>query len=471
MSYRLSGKSLMALLLALVMLLALASAVYFFTASTYTIYDGEAYALVSGHFQTVEDVLDSAGTEIRPQDQISPPLTDTVNTEQAIQITRAKKISLRQQGEMRTLWTTQPTLAAFLAEAGITVRRTDTVIADGKTAPFSKLDETSLPSEIEIRPYKAISLHDGDTVLQVATNAQTVGEAIEEAGITVYAMDSVEPSLGSWLADGSDIYVVRSIPLVLRVDGQTIETRSHYKSSLNVLNAAGIALVGQDFVQPGPEKRLEPGDEIEVIRVRTDFRFEDQLLPFDTVWQPTDQLEIDQRAVLSQGAPGILRQRIRVRFENGVEAGQLPDATWVEREPVNEVIGYGTAINVRILETEDGPIEYWRVVRMRATAYTARSAGKPPDHPAYGITASGVSAGTGVVAVDPDVIPFRSWVYVPGYGVGFAGDTGGGVKGRWIDLGFDEDELVAWNGYADVYYLTPVPPPEEINWLIPAALP
>ena len=56
-----------------------------------------------------------------------------------------------------------------------------------------------------------------------------------------------------------------------------------------------------------------------------------------------------------------------------------------------------------------------------------------------------------------------------GYGVGFAGDTGGGVKGRWIDLGYDEDELQTWNGYADVYYLTPVP--AEINYLLPEVLP
>ncbi|HSM56646.1 MAG TPA: 3D domain-containing protein, partial [Candidatus Sulfomarinibacteraceae bacterium] len=101
----------------------------------------------------------------------------------------------------------------------------------------------------------------------------------------------------------------------------------------------------------------------------------------------------------------------------------------------------------------------------------AASSGKPPDHPAYGITASGVRAGTGIVAVDPRVVPFRSWVYVPGYGTGYAGDTGGGVLGRWIDLGYDEAEYQSWSGYVDVYYLTPVPDPEDINYLIPTALP
>jgi hypothetical protein len=60
---------------------------------------------------------------------------------------------------------------------------------------------------------------------------------------------------------------------------------------------------------------------------------------------------------------------------------------------------------------------------------------------------------------------------VPGYGKGFAGDTGGGVKGRFIDLGYDEGQIVAWNGYVDVYYLTPVPPADQINYTLPTSLP
>jgi len=33
---------------------------------------------------------------------------------------------------------------------------------------------------------------------------------------------------------------------------------------------------------------------------------------------------------------------------------------------------------------------------------------------------------------------------VPGYGTGLAGDTGGGVRGKWVDLGYDDENLVAW---------------------------
>jgi 3D (Asp-Asp-Asp) domain-containing protein len=203
--------------------------------------------------------------------------------------------------------------------------------------------------------------------------------------------------------------------------------------------------------------------------VSNEYRFEDDEIPYQTVYQPSDELDLDSKAVLSNGSPGVKRRRIRLIIEDGVQVGEELEEEWIEVEPVNQVIGYGTRITIGTIDTPEGPREYWRVIRMRATAYTAASSGKSPDHPSYGITASGVPAGTGVVAADPNVVPFKSEVFVPGYGIGFVGDTGGGIKGRWIDLGYDEEELVAWNGYADVYYLTPVP--EQINYLLPEVLP
>jgi len=44
-------------------------------------------------------------------------------------------------------------------------------------------------------------------------------------------------------------------------------------------------------------------------------------------------------------------------------------------------------------------------------------------------------AGKGVVAVDPRVIRLGSRLYVEGYGFAVAGDTGGSIKGKRIDLG------------------------------------
>lgn len=70
-------------------------------------------------------------------------------------------------------------------------------------------------------------------------------------------------------------------------------------------------------------------------------------------------------------------------------------------------------------------------IEMLATAYTADCAG------CDGMTAIGRRAGKGIVAVDPHVIPLGTHLYIPGYGLAVAGDTGGDIVGNRIDLGFD----------------------------------
>jgi 3D (Asp-Asp-Asp) domain-containing protein len=51
-----------------------------------------------------------------------------------------------------------------------------------------------------------------------------------------------------------------------------------------------------------------------------------------------------------------------------------------------------------------------------------------------GRTASGLPVGSGVVAVDPAVIPLGTRIFVPGYGPAVAADVGSAVKGNIIDL-------------------------------------
>jgi hypothetical protein len=65
------------------------------------------------------------------------------------------------------------------------------------------------------------------------------------------------------------------------------------------------------------------------------------------------------------------------------------------------------------------------------------------------------------------VIPLRSQVYISGYGVGDALDTGSAVLGRHIDLGYADNELVYWTRWVDVYLLWPPPPSHQIMWVLP----
>jgi len=84
-----------------------------------------------------------------------------------------------------------------------------------------------------------------------------------------------------------------------------------------------------------------------------------------------------------------------------------------------------------------------KTLTVTATAYTAQCAG------CSGVTATGIDLNNNpnkkVIAVDPNVIPLGSRVYVEGYGEAVAGDTGGAIKGNKIDLHVpNNDAAYSW---------------------------
>lgn len=97
-----------------------------------------------------------------------------------------------------------------------------------------------------------------------------------------------------------------------------------------------------------------------------------------------------------------------------------------------------------IIDTGRGSVPYTQMYTMEATAYL------PTDGSPEGLTAMGIPATYGIVAVDPDVIPLGTRVYVPGYGEALAADTGGAIYGYRIDLCMESYDAAMEFGRRDV---------------------
>lgn len=96
------------------------------------------------------------------------------------------------------------------------------------------------------------------------------------------------------------------------------------------------------------------------------------------------------------------------------------------------------------IETSRGAVRYVDYYIMEATAYL------PSDGDGEGITATGLEARHGIVAVDPDVIPLGTRLYIPGYGFAIAADTGGAINGEIIDLCMESYDEAMEFGRRDV---------------------
>ncbi|WP_240374975.1 3D domain-containing protein [Bacillus piscicola] len=141
--------------------------------------------------------------------------------------------------------------------------------------------------------------------------------------------------------------------------------------------------------------------------------------------------------------------------EQGIvkEQGQLPkkEHTIIEKRFGNHEGAPAFQEDAEWLFEANGPTE-----KVTATGYTAgmESTGKTEDHPAYGITFSGVEVRrdhVSTIAADPEVFPIGTILYIPEYGYGVVADTGSAIKGKKIDLYYEtvEDVFKQW-GKRDV---------------------
>ncbi len=155
---------------------------------------------------------------------------------------------------------------------------------------------------------------------------------------------------------------------------------------------------------------------------------------------------------------------MELQVENLTEAIQVLDAKFVESEERNQELETENKKlhnKVNILEEQKKEIErkvppatttsrgssassyVGKELTVTATAYTAYCQG------CSGITATGINLRNNphakVIAVDPNVIPLGSRVWVEGYGEAIAGDTGGAIKGNIIDVHVPtKDDAYQW---------------------------
>jgi len=444
---------------------------------------------VATHATTVGGVLRQVGLELYPEDTVSPALDVPLEPGLVIRVRRARQVALLVDGQIVELRTQATTIGQLLAEAGVRLGPADEIWLGeqrvGAETPLSgsaaarevssrggarlvelPADQGSRPL-ISIRRAATIQLTDDGRTTVIHTTLPTVGRVLQARDVQLFVGDEVRPGLQELVVAGMRVQIERSVPVQIEVDGRLVRTRTRAERVAQVLGQEGIALVGRDRVEPPLDAEVRPNMTVRVTRVREEYVVEFDPIPFATEWVPDPAVEIDNIRLVQAGQVGLRKRRYRVVYEDGQEVERSLEAVWAAQPPITKTMAYGTKIVIRTLETPEGTIEYWRKIRAYTVSYKPSSCGKPRDHPRYGYTRLGWKLRKGIVAVDPTVIPLKTKMYIPGYGLARAGDTGGGVKGKLVDLGYGDDDYVSWHWWTDIYLLTPVPPPDKIRWILP----
>lgn len=253
----------------------------------------------------------------------------------------------------------------------------------------------------------------------------------------------------------ASLNIERAFSVTIEADGQEYPVKMVVGTVADALERAGITLDGDDYTEPALSAMVTAGSKIEVHRVEYQDKVETQAVPYDTEYVYTSLYfrNTNRATTLQHGSEGQQTVTTRERWVDGeLENSVVTDVTTTV-EPTDHVVKtYGAGAPVSPLTGPDGttnaPASYSKVLTGKATGYYSKS----------GKGSSDLGLGYGTVAVDPDVIPYGTLLYITStdggfvYGYAVATDTGIAVQdGRiLVDLFYETYAESVINGAINV---------------------
>ena len=253
----------------------------------------------------------------------------------------------------------------------------------------------------------------------------------------------------------ASLNIERAFSVTIEAEGQEYPVKMVVGTVADALERAGITLEGDDYTEPALSAMVTAGSKIEVHRVEYQDKVETQAVPYDTEYVYTSLYfrNTNRATTLQHGSEGQQTVTTRERWVDGeLENSVVTDVTTTV-EPTDHVVKtYGAGAPVSPLTGPDGttnaPASYSKVLTGKATGYYSKS----------GKGSSGLGLGYGTVAVDPDVIPYGTLLYITStdgsfvYGYAVATDTGIAVQdGRiLVDLFYETYAESVINGAINV---------------------
>lgn len=277
----------------------------------------------------------------------------------------------------------------------------------------------------------------------VSAGATAVAAA---AVISAAALNSDDKALSAVpeIPAASSAAVMTPIPpkeydVCISVDGKNVGVKCSGTVS-DALSAAGVTVYDDDLINIGFNEPLNNKTNIVVNRVDIVEEVEVKTIEYATKYREDDSYLIGYTETVVDGEEGEIETTKRLVYVDG----ELVSAAVIDKDvtdPVDEVIVVGTKeeepepepvyeapapayTSDVALDAYGTPISYSQVLTGSSCAYTA---------PSGSLTSTGRTAAVGLVAVNPDIIPYGTELYITSsdgskvYGYAIAADTGGAV--------------------------------------------
>ncbi|WP_406393066.1 ubiquitin-like domain-containing protein [Streptomyces sp. NBC_00882] len=250
-------------------------------------------------------------------------------------VAKDKAIELSVDGTPRTLHTFSDDVTELLAEEGVAVGAHDLVAP----APGEQL---ASGDEVAVRYGRPVRLTLDGHRREVWTTARTVDGALEQLGVRAegaYVSTSRSRPIGR---EGLALDVRTERSVTIMADGRARTIRTNAATVGEAVEAAGITLSGMDTTSVAPESFPRDGQTVTVLRITGTKEVREEQIPFREERSEDASLFKGTEVVEQAGVAGVRRITYSLRTVNGVR--QKPRRTRVElvREPRAQRVRVGT---------------------------------------------------------------------------------------------------------------------------------
>jgi uncharacterized protein YabE (DUF348 family) len=250
-------------------------------------------------------------------------------------VAKDKAIELSVDGRTRTLHTFADDVGELLAEEGVRVDSHDVVAP----APGAELEDGD---EVVVRYGRPVRLTIDGRRRQVWTTEPTVEGALRQLGVRAegaYLSASRSRRIGR---TGLELDVRTERTVTVLADGRARTIRTNAATVREAVEAAGVTLRGQDTTSVPQDGFPRDGQTVTVLRIKAGKEVREEAIPFRVRRVEDASLFRGTEVVERAGRPGVLRVTYAVRTVNGVRQKPRRIGSEVVREPRERLVKVGT---------------------------------------------------------------------------------------------------------------------------------
>lgn len=260
-------------------------------------------------------------------------------------------ITIYDRGEKRVIRTDAPTVSAVLEMAEIELDDNDRV--------EPAMSEEILSADFKINIFRArpVVVIDGLAKVKVVTAEADAREVVEAAGVELYKEDEVEMELtGGLVETGVNVaYVVKRSKVVkLLFYGEEAEVRTNADTVGEFLEERQIGLAADDFVSLDKNAVIEEGLYLEVWRNGKNLIVAEEEIDFEVEQTQDQDREEGYVSVTQVGEKGSKTVTYEVEMVDGKETGRVKIGEVVTKPAVVQKEIIGVKAKVRYLEYTGG---------------------------------------------------------------------------------------------------------------------